>query len=50
MDKGVRQKMSSDCLYLESQISQFLVKISSNPTDYDSRDVLEEKGGSRLLK
>ena len=50
MDKGVRQKTSPACLYLESQISQFLAKISSNPTDYDSRDVLEDKGGSRLLK
>ena len=42
--------MSPASLYVESQISQFLVKISSDPTDYDSRDVLEEKGGNRLLK
>ena len=50
MDDGVRPKMLPACLYLESQISQFLVKISSNNTDYDSRDVLEDKGGNRLLK
>ena len=50
MDKGVRQKMSLACLYLEGQISQFLVKIHSNPTDYDSKGVLEEKSGNRSLK
>lgn len=43
MDKGVRQKMSPACLYLESEISQFLVKMSSNPTDYDSRDVSRKR-------